>query len=63
MGLYKIIHREQLIGEYYVEASDEQEALNVWEAMICNGDVDFSDMEMIDSSDEAVLDDSEWEAY
>lgn len=63
MGLYKIVHREQLIGEYYVEACDEQEALNVWEAMVNKGGVDFSDMELIDSSDEAVLDGPEWEAY
>lgn len=61
MGVYKIIHKEELVGTYFVDACDEQEALNVWNSMVSAGGVDFSDMELVDSSDEAVLDEPEWE--
>lgn len=56
MALYKIIHKEELIGWFYVEANSEKEALAEYEAMVNNGEVDYSDMEMVDSSDEAILD-------
>lgn len=53
---YKIVHKESLVGWYYVEADSEQEALEEWRHMLCDGKVDFSDLELIDSSDTAVLD-------
>ena len=56
---YKIVHREELIGWYYVEATGEEEAIEKFNEMACNGEVDFSDLEVVESSDEAVLD--EWE--
>jgi hypothetical protein len=56
---YKIVHREELIGWYYVEATGEEEAIEKFNEMACNGEVDFSDLEITESSDEAVLD--EWE--
>lgn len=56
MALYKIIHKEELIGWFYVEANSEKEALAEYEAMVNNGEVDYSDMEMVDSSDKAILD-------
>ena len=51
---YKIIHREELIGWFYVEADSEDEALEVFYDDVNNGRVDFSDIELVDSSDTAV---------
>lgn len=56
MASYKIIHKEELVGWFFVEANNEEEALAKYEAMVNNGEVDYSDLEMVDSSDEAVLD-------
>ena len=56
MATYKIIHREELIGWFYVEADSEEEALEEFSFQVNDGQIDFSDMEMIESSDEAVLD-------
>lgn len=56
MATYKIIHKEELIGWFYVEADSEEEALDEFDFQVNDGKVDFSDMEMINSSNEAVLD-------
>lgn len=56
MAIYKIIHTEELVGEFYVEADSQAEALKEYEYQVDNGSIDFSDMEMVDSSDVAVLD-------
>ena len=56
MASYKIIHKEELVGWFYVEADSEKEALAKYDEMVNNGEIDYSDMEMVDSSDEAVLD-------
>lgn len=52
---YKITHKESLVGWYYVEANSEQEAFEEWWYMLDNGKVDFSDLELIDSSDTVSL--------
>ena len=54
MATYKIIHKEELIGWFYVEADSEKEAMDVWDSKVNNGEIDFSDLEMTDSSDYAV---------
>lgn len=54
---WRITHSETLVGVFYVEAESEAEALRAWEAKCSTGEVDFSDMEIVDSSDEAELDD------
>lgn len=51
MKTYKIVHREELVGWFYVEAGSEEEALDKYHYMVSNGDIDLSDMEMIDSED------------
>ena len=56
MATYKIKHKEELIGWFYVEADSEEEALDEFDFQVNDGKVDFSDMEMINSSNEAVLD-------
>lgn len=48
---YRIIHKEELIGEFYVDAESEEDALNEYRNRVCNGEIDFSDMEMVDSED------------
>lgn len=69
MAIYKIVHKEELIGWFYVEADSEEEALEEFGFQVNDGRIDFSDMEMIKSSDEAVLDGdsgnkmTEWEIY
>lgn len=50
---YRIIHKEELIGEFYVDAESEEDALEKYRSMVCNGEIDFSDMEMVDSEDKA----------
>ena len=47
--------KEELIGWFYVEANSEEEALEEWNFKVNNGEIDFSDMDMVDSSDTAVL--------
>ena len=56
MKRYKIIHKEELVGWFYVEANSEEEALEEWNRKVSNGEVDFSDMELLESFDSAVLD-------
>ena len=53
--VYKIIHKERLVGAYYVRADSSEEALNKYWSLVNSGKIDFSDMEILDSSDEAVL--------
>lgn len=47
MKSYKIIHEEKLVGWWYVDANSEQEALDEFDRMVMNGEVDFSDMERV----------------
>lgn len=53
MAEYKVIHKEELVGWFYVTADNEQDAIDKWQQMVSNGEVDFSDMELVDSYDEA----------
>lgn len=53
-NLYKIVHKEELVGWYYVEANSEEEALERFSIMCNGGEIDFSDMEIVDSSDAAI---------
>lgn len=56
MKTYKIIHREEYVGWFYVEADSEEEAFEEWNFKVNNGEIDFADVEMVDSSDTVVLD-------
>lgn len=56
MAEYKIIHREELVGWFYVHANSKEEALEKWRNQVNNGEIDFSDMEMVDSSEIATED-------
>ena len=51
-----ITHREYLVGWYYVDAENE-EARRKYNRMVSEGKIDFSDMELIDSSDDVEEDD------
>ena len=53
MALYKIVHKEELVDEFFFEADSEEEALDKYYQMAWNGEIDYSDMEMVDSSDVA----------
>ena len=46
---YKITRTEHLSGYFYVKATSEDEALEIFEKQILDGEVDFSDMELNDS--------------
>lgn len=52
---YQITHRENIVGYFYVEAESEEDAIDVFNCQVMNGDIDFSDMELIDHTDEATL--------
>lgn len=54
MKEWKIVHREELIGTYYVEAENEEGALNEFDRRNARGEIDYSDLEMVDSSNTAV---------
>lgn len=62
MKTFHIVHREELVGYFYVEAETPEEALQEWYNQVNNGEIDFSDMEMVDSSEE-VQEMSENETY
>ena len=51
MAEFKIVHREELVGEFYIEADSEEDAIRKFNFMVDNGEIDFSDMEMVNSSD------------
>ena len=51
MKTYKIIHEEKLSGYFYIEANSPEEAIEEYNYMIENGQIDFSDLEMYDSED------------
>lgn len=50
---YKITHREELVGEYFVEAESEEDALEFFHHLCREGKIDFGDLEMVDSDDTA----------
>lgn len=50
---YKITRTEHLSGYFYVKATSEDEALEIFEKQILDGEVDFSDMELNDSENVA----------
>lgn len=52
---YRIIHTEELVGWFFVEAGSTEEAMEIYNQKVCDGKIDFSDMEMVDSSDEVDL--------
>lgn len=51
MKTWKIVHREELVGWYYVEAETAEDAMEEWKHRVENGQVDFGDMEMVNSDD------------
>ena len=55
MARYKIIHREELVDEFYVEACSEEEALKEYEHAVEEGWINFDRMEMVDSSNKVEL--------
>lgn len=52
MKEFKITHRERLVGTYYIEAENEQDAMIKYWNMVMTGNIDYSDMDAVDSSDE-----------
>lgn len=48
MKTYKVTYKEILIGTHYVEANSEEEAKEIFQQECWNGEVDFSDEELID---------------
>lgn len=47
---YKVEYTETYSGDYYVEAADAESAEEKFNDMMCNGEIDFKDLEMTDSS-------------
>ena len=54
MKKYKIVHTEKLVGEWYVEAESSEGAIEAFMTQVNNGKIDFSDMELVYSEDNAV---------
>lgn len=54
MKEWKIVHREELVGVYYVEAENEEAALKEFDRQNARNEIDYSDLEMVDSSNTAV---------
>lgn len=55
---YKIIHTETLVGHYEIEANSEQEAVYEFCKRCANGEIDFSDLELVNGENVAVLDEN-----
>lgn len=51
MKEYRIIHREELVGYFYVEAESKEEALQEYHHQVSEGRIDFSDLELVDGED------------
>ena len=52
---FTIIHREELVAHFHIEhVTTVEEAIAEYQARSSNGEYDYGDMEMVDSSDEAV---------
>ena len=49
--VYKITHREELVGNFFYDASSEDEAMEKYMYDMENGFLDFWKMEMVDSAD------------
>ena len=43
MKTYKITYIEKLVHEFYVEAENEEDASDIFDNQLNNGEVDFSD--------------------
>lgn len=52
MKEYKIAHKEKLFGVFFVEAENEDDAMQKYNQMVMEGKIDYSDMDLVDSSDE-----------
>lgn len=52
MKPYKITHREHSIGYYYVDAENEKEAMEKYNKLVNDGEIDYSDMEVEEFSDD-----------
>lgn len=50
-SLFKITHIEEIVGVYYVEAESKDDALLTFKSKADNGEIDFGDMELVDSRD------------
>lgn len=59
MNTYLIVHTETLRGYYYIDAESPEDACDRWYDEVCANKVDFSDLDLINTEDEAelVLDD------
>lgn len=54
MATYKIVHEETRVSEYYIDASNEKEALERFSFMLNNGEIgelDYRKIETVSSSD------------
>lgn len=51
MKEYKIIHREEWIGHFYVDAESKEDALKTYHQMVSDGRIDFGDVELVDGED------------
>lgn len=52
MKEYKIVHKEKLFEVFFVEAENEDDAMQKYNQMVMEGKIDYSDMDLVDSSDE-----------
>lgn len=56
---YKIKHTETLVGFYYVEAESEEDALDTFDWLVCDGKIDFGDLEMLNGENVIVREQEE----
>ena len=47
---YAIVYKESLLHTFYVEADSEEEAEEEFDRLVENGEIDFSDGEIYDTS-------------
>lgn len=60
---YKIIYTEIIVHHFYVDAENEDAALEEYNRMSIDGELDFSDGEIVDTDTVVELDDSNRGCY
>lgn len=54
MKTYTIRHEETLVGYYEIEAESPEEALEKYEKMCDDGEIDFTDLDIVNDSNSII---------
>lgn len=52
---YEVVYTETLCGDYVIEADSEQEAIDLFQKLMAEGQIDTLDLDVVDSNATAIL--------